>query len=191
MIAVGWGVFTWLLPPFAGTSLGISPQLIGLLLLANAATVAVAQVPIARLAEGRRRAVTMALAAWTFVVACLFVVAAGTGVAPAFPALLAADILVGVGECLHTTVLMPLVADLAPDGLRGRYMASMGFSWWVGLAVAPALGAQLLSRSPTVAFLVAGAVALAAGVSALALERGLPVASRLTPRPLASLARRQ
>ena len=27
-------------------------------------------------------------------------------------------------------------------------MAVMGFSWWIGLAVAPTLGAQLLSRSP-------------------------------------------
>jgi MFS family permease len=181
MIAVGWGVFTWLVPPFAGTALGISPQLIGLLLLANAATVAVAQVPIARLAEGRRRAVMMALAGWMFVGACLLVVAAGAGMA--YAALLTAVIVVGVGECFHTTVLMPLVADLAPAGLRGRYMASMGISWWIGLAIAPALGTQLLSVSPAATFLVAAAVAGTAGMSALALERRLPDRCRLTPSP--------
>src|SRR6185503_8463072 len=53
MIAVGWGVFTWLEPPYAA-NLGIGARQIGLLLLANAATVVVAQVPVARLAEGRR-----------------------------------------------------------------------------------------------------------------------------------------
>ena len=90
---------------------------------------------------------------------------------------------VGVGECFYTTVLMPLVAELAPTSLRGRYMASMGLSWWVGLALAPTLGTQVLSLSPTVVFLAAAAVATAAAVSALTLERRLPEASRLTPRP--------
>ena len=82
MIAVGWGVFTWLLPPYARNELGISTPLIGLLLLANAATVVVAQVPIARLAEGRRRVVMMALAAAIFTGACLLVIAAA-GASPA------------------------------------------------------------------------------------------------------------
>lgn len=181
MIAVGWGVFTWLVPPFAGTALGISPQLIGLLLLANAATVAVAQVPIARLAEGRRRAVMMALAGWMFVGACLLVLAAGAGMA--YAALFTAVIVVGVGECFHTTVLMPLVADLAPPGLRGRYMAAMGLSWWIGLAIAPAFGTQLLGVSPAATFIAAAVVAGTAGMSALALELRLPDGCRLTPSP--------
>jgi ABC-type Mn2+/Zn2+ transport system permease subunit len=60
-------------------------------------------------------------------------------------------------------------------------MASMGFCWWIGLAIAPTLGAQLLSRSPTAVF-VAGAVAAgAAAASSLTLERRLPDAARLTP----------
>src|SRR5580658_5182714 len=41
MIAVGWGVFSWLLPPFARNQIGLSTPLIGLLLLANALTVVV------------------------------------------------------------------------------------------------------------------------------------------------------
>src|SRR5262249_35706356 len=39
IIAVGWGVFTWLVPPYAEDQIGISTRLIGLLLLANAVTV--------------------------------------------------------------------------------------------------------------------------------------------------------
>ena len=38
MIAVGWGVLAWMVPPYA-REIGIGPSLIGLLLLANAATV--------------------------------------------------------------------------------------------------------------------------------------------------------
>jgi MFS family permease len=78
---------------------------------------------------------------------------------------------------------MPLVADLAPAALRGRYMAAMGLSWWLGLGLAPTLGAQLLSVSPPAALLASAGLALAAGVSALGLEGELPASIRLTPRP--------
>jgi MFS family permease len=181
MIGVGWGVFSWVLPAYARIDLGLGPRLIGLLLLANAATVTVAQVPIARLAEGRRRTVMITLAGLVFAGACLLVLVARAGPGVAFAVLLTASIAVGAGECCYTSVLSPLVADLAPDGLRGRYMAAIGFSWWLGLALAPTLGAQLLSRSPAALFLGAGAVAAAGAVSSLTLERRLPGASRLTP----------
>jgi MFS family permease len=181
MTAVGWGVFTWLLPPYARNTIGISTQLIGLLLLANAATVVVAQVPAARFAEGRRRVVMMAVAAVLFVCACVLTASARGG--RGYGELIFAVVLVGIGECFYTTALMPLVADLAPPGLRGRYMASIGLCWWIGLAIAPTLGLQLLSRSATAAFIVAAAVAAAAGLSALSLDRRLPEVSRLTPRP--------
>jgi MFS family permease len=183
MIAVGWGVFSFLVPPYAANELGLNAQLIGLLLLANAATVVVVQVPVARLAEGRRRVVMMALAAAIFTGACLLVVATGDRIDTAYSALIMAVIAVAVGECFYTAVLTPLVADLAPASLRGRYMAAMGLSWWVGLALAPMLGTQGLSLSPMATFFVAGAVSMAAAASSLALERRLPETSRLTPRP--------
>jgi MFS family permease len=183
IIAVGWGVFTWLVPPFAEEQLGVSAQRIGLLLLANAVTVVAAQVPIAKFAEGKRRVAMIALAASIFVCACLLVAVAGTRIYMAYATLIMASILVGIGECFHTTVLMPLVADLAPSNLRGRYMASMGLSWWVGLALAPTLGTQILSFSPTAAFLAGAVVSALAAVSSLFLEQRLPESTRLTPRP--------
>lgn len=183
MIAIGWGVFTWLLPPFAQNDVGLSTTRIGLLLTVNALTVVVAQVPVARLAEGRRRALLMALAGALFCGACLLVEGAEASRAAAYAILVTAVIAVGLGECLHTTALTPLVADLAPAHLRGRYMAVIGLCFWIGLAVAPTGGTALLSVSPTAAFGVAAAVALAAAVSMLRLERRLPEATRLTPRP--------
>ena len=76
---------------------------------------------------------------------------------------------------------MPLTADLAPPGLRGRYMAAIGLSWWIGLALAPALGAPFLGRYGSAVFLVAAGVALTAGFGALRLEPLLPATARLTP----------
>lgn len=184
VICVGWGVFTWVVPPYARGELGAGPHLIGLLALANAFTVVLAQIPVAKLCEGRRRAATMAGACLLFVVACLLVIACASVESHVAAAVLVVSaILVGAGECCYTTALMPLVADLAPAALRGRYMATVGLSWWLGLALAPTVGAQLLSASPAAAMLTAAAVALAAAVSSLALERDVPVAIRLTPRP--------
>jgi MFS family permease len=130
----------------------------------------------------------IALAASIFAGACLLVIASGhTGAA--YPLLLIASVAAGAGECFHTTALMPLVADLAPPGLRGRYMASIGLSWWAGLAIAPTLGAQLLGRSPDATFLAAAVAAAAAAVSALTLERRLPAAAVRTPHPRQAISR--
>jgi MFS family permease len=125
--------------------------------------------------------VMMTLAGSIFAGACLLVTAVRANGDAVFAALLIASIAVAAGECFYTTVLSPLVADLAPPSLRGRYMAVIGFGWWLGLAIAPTLGAQLLTRSPTALFLGAGALAAVAAVSSLTLERKLPGASRLTP----------
>jgi MFS family permease len=78
---------------------------------------------------------------------------------------------------------MPLVADMAPAALRGRYMAAMGLSWWIGLALAPIIGTRLLAVSPAAALLPAAGLAAAASLGALALGRCLPAAISRTPRP--------
>jgi MFS family permease len=188
--AVGWGVFTWLLPPYARDVLGVGTAPIGLLLLANAATVVVAQVQVATFAEGRRRVDMIAVAALLFVLACLLTVGADRRNPIGYAELVVAVIVVGLGECFFTTALMPLVADLAPAALRGRYMAWMSLCWWIGLAIAPTLGLQLLGHSAVATFIVAAALASTAGVSALTLNRRLPGPARLTPRPQRSGASR-
>jgi MFS family permease len=183
MIAVGWGVLAWIVPPYA-REIGLGPGLVGLLLLANAATVVLAQLPIVKAAEGRRRVGALSLGAGTWVVACLLAALAQAATPEvAFACLLAAAVAFGVGECLHATAFMPLIADLAPLALRGRYMATAGLSWWLGLAVAPTLGAQLLAVSPALALIAAAALAASAIVLLRAFEPALPVTVRSIPQP--------
>jgi len=181
VIAIGWGALPWLVPPYARNTLAIDAQLIGLLMLANAAAVVVAQVPVARFAEGRRRVVLMAAGAALIAVAFALVAATTVTGRAGYALLVAAAVVIGVGECFHTTALMPLVADLAPPGIRGRYMAAISLSWWIGLALAPAAGTGLLAQSPQLVFTGCAALAAAAGVAFLSLEPRLPAASRLTP----------
>ncbi len=183
MIAVGWGVLAWIVPPYART-IGIGPGLIGLLMLANAATVVLAQIPIVRAAEGRSRVGALSLGAGVWVAACLLVaLAQAAGPEVAFAGLVAAAVAFAVGECLHATAFMPLIADLAPIALRGRYMATAGLSWWLGLAVAPTLGGQLLAVSPSLALVGAAALAASTIVLLRAFEPALPADARVIPRP--------
>jgi MFS family permease len=187
VITVGWGFFSWVVPQYAHADLGVSPALIGLLLLANAFAVAIAQIPVSRALEGRRRTTAIAISGAVFAGSFLLIAAANViRAGPAYALLLIAAIAIGIGECFHTTALMPLVADMAPPMLRGRYMATMGLSWWIGLALAPTIGTRLLAASPAAALLPAAALAVAAGVFALALGRHLPAAISHTPRPSAS-----
>jgi MFS family permease len=187
VITVGWGFFSWVVPQYSHADLGVSPALIGLLLLANAFAVAVAQIPVSRALEGRRRTTAIAISGVVFAASFVLITAAGLMRAgPAYATLLIAAIAIGIGECFHTTAVMPLVADMAPPALRGRYMATMGLSWWIGLALAPTIGTRLLAASPAAALLPAAGLAVAAGVSALALGRHLPTAISRTPRPSAS-----
>ena len=78
---------------------------------------------------------------------------------------------------------MPLVADLAPPALRGRYMAMVGPTWWVGLTAAPMLGGPLLAVSAPLALLAGAALAVLAIASLHASETALPTSVRLIPRP--------
>jgi hypothetical protein len=85
----------------------------------------------------------------------------------------------------HTAVLMPLVADLAPPSLRGRYMATMGCRGGQGWRSGPILGSELLKVSTTLIFgaCAAAAAAAASAASMLALGTRLPEPSRLTLVP--------
>jgi hypothetical protein len=78
---------------------------------------------------------------------------------------------------------MPLIADLAPPALRGRYMATAGLSWWLGLALAPTLGAQLLAVSRSLPLICGAALAASAIVLLRAFEPSLPVTARAIPQP--------
>lgn len=75
-----------------------------------------------------------------------------------------------LGEIGQTTALQALVAAIAPEALRGRYMGAVGLSWGVSAMLAPFLGARVYAASPTALWL--GCLALsgvaAAGLYALA-----------------------
>lgn len=181
-IAVGWGVFSWVVPVYA-KGIGVDSVVIGGLLLVNGLTVVVAQIPIARRLEGTRRSRSIALAGSAFVLACAAALVAQLAFFAA-GALFLAAVLVALGECLYIASFTPLVADLAPPELLGRYMSCAAVAWSLGLAAAPALFTPLVGVSGTACFLGAAAVVVAAVAAVLLTEHRLP-ANALTTQVVA------
>jgi MFS family permease len=173
-----------ILPAFAKNEAGVTEQGIRWLFFVNTLVVVLLQLPITRLAEGRRRIPVLALvgvvaaAAWLLVpISALWL--AGTS---AFVLLAVAVSIFAVSECLQGAVLPALVVDLADARLLGRYMAISALSWQVGFTIGPAAGGGLLAASPTGLWLATAFVLLAAGAATLTLERGLPEGLRRAPR---------
>jgi predicted MFS family arabinose efflux permease len=181
-VAAGYAVFE-LLPVYAKNEAGVSERAIGVIFFVNTVAIVVAQLPLVKLLEGRRRMRALSLMTLIWACAWLIVLAGGLWLEAAAAALVfgVGAVVFGIGECFHGPNQGALVADLAPERVRGRYMAFSTLSWEVGFAVGPAIGGFVLDRSPNALWLLAAAVCLASGVGAALLERQVPPELRLTP----------
>jgi MFS family permease len=172
-----------LLPAFAKNEAGVSEAGIGLIFLINTLSVVLAQLPVMRLLEGRRRMVAYLALGVVWAVGWLGVCAAGIWftAAAAVALIAAATIAIGLGECIHGVVHAPLVIDLAPARQRGRYIALSGTSWSIGFIVGPAVGGLILDAAPLALWPTAAGAALLGGLIALRLEARIPRSVRRTP----------
>jgi MFS family permease len=184
LVAIGFSLLGDIFPAFAKNVAHVNERGIGLCFLANTLVIVVAQLPIAKWLEGRRRMAAYTVEGTIWAVSWLIVFAGGwwfTGSAATAVFALALTIF-GLGECFHGTVQNALIADLSKPGLLGRYLALNGFGFQLGGAAGRAAGGFALALIPHGLWLVAAAAAFAAGLSALLLERVLPEGLRRTPR---------
>jgi MFS family permease len=182
-ITVGMVAIVELLPPYAKNYAGVTEKQIGLLWAINSVVVVIAQLPIAKLGEGRRRMRALAAMGVLWAGAMLLIGVAGTWFngTPAAGLMAIAVIGFAFGECLHGIVHGPLTADLAPPELVGRYMALGSQSWQVGWIIGPAVGGFMLQHAPNLLWPLAAVLNIAAAGAALRLERRLPRAVRRAP----------
>ena len=173
-----------LFPVFAHDQSSVSTHAIGVLFLVNSVAIIVLQLPVSRVVEGHRRMRMLALMSGLFAAWWLLVLVTGARLdgRTAVTLFAGAVVVLAVGECLYDAVVSALVADLAPEGSIGRYLAASGLGWQVGFVVAPVTGGLLLATRPLALPVVCAVLALAAGAAALLLERALPARARVTPR---------
>ncbi|HET9849855.1 MAG TPA: MFS transporter [Candidatus Dormibacteraeota bacterium] len=150
LVVVGHTFFSNLLPPFAKAHTPVGPAAIGFIVLVNTSFIVVAQIPAVRVVARMRRTHGFAAASAFFAIALLAVLPA-TLIHSEFAAtslLAGVAIVFAVGECAHILVLGPLVSDMAPPHLLGRYLSLYSLTFTLSLALGPAIGGLLLQTSP-------------------------------------------
>ena len=190
-VAAGYSLLN-LLPPFISDHSGLSERQIGAVFFFNTVTIVLAQLPISRWLEGKRRLRALALMPILWAVAWLGVDATGYWLeaTAAFVAVTVFAIVFGIGECLHGPAHQALVGELGAERLRGRYFALHSMSWGLGGVAGPAIGGLILATAPFALWPLAAAVCLVAAVGAVALERLVPEPLRRIPRARTRARRR-
>jgi MFS family permease len=167
LVVVGHTFFSNILAPFVKTHTPVGPAAIGVIFLVNTSFVVIAQIPAVRVVARMRRTHAFAAASALFAVSLLAVLPASLihSELAATSLLAGVAIVFAIGECFHIVVFGPLVADMAPAHLLGRYLSVFGLTFTISLALGPAVGGLLLQTSPdavwwggSLAAVLAGAV---------------------------------
>src|SRR5690348_7229002 len=150
LVVVGHTFFSNILPPFAKAHTPVGPAAIGIVILVNTAFVVIAQIPAVRVVARMRRTHAFAVTSALFALALLAVLPATVvrSELAATSVLAGVAIVLAIGEIAHILVLGPLVADMAPDHLLGRYLSLYTLTFTGSLAIGPAVGGVLLQNSP-------------------------------------------
>lgn len=178
----GFAQFATTMPAYIGRPGGLGPGNIGIVFAANTVAVVALQIPVLRLLAGRRRSASVAVACGCWVAAWALVLGAGAagGSAAALVGFIAAAAVFGLGETFLSPALGPIVNDLAPDELRGRYNGLNTLALTTGTAIGPVLGGAMLGAGwarPLFGGLLVGCVGLA--VFAVRLGRHLPASANV------------
>ena len=190
LVTIGFAQTLSGFPAYATIVGGISAAGLSIAFAANTLTVVVAQFPVLRFLEGRRRTTGIVLACLCWAVAWTITLVSG-GVGQAGGAVLwftLAMVIFAIGETLLAPSQAALINDLASDELRGRYNGLYALAWTSGLAIGPALAAAAIAGGQGAWFfggLIAacGLTALAAARLARHLPRGINVVRLRAPEP--------
>jgi MFS family permease len=120
---------------------GVPAQGYGYILSLNAAMVVLLQFWITRRVTPHPPMLMMALGTAFYAVGF-----AMYGFVSTFVLFMAAMVVITIGEMVVVPVAQALVANFAPDDMRGRYMAMFGFSWTIPFAVGPLLAGLVMDN---------------------------------------------
>jgi MFS family permease len=186
LVVFGHTFFSNILAPFAETHTPVGPAEIGIIFLVNTSFIVIAQIPAVRVVARMRRAHAFAAASALFAIALLAVLPA-TLIHSEFAAsnlLAGVAIVFAIGEVVHTLVLGPLVADMAPAHLLGRYLSLYSLTFTGSLALGPAIGGLLLQTSPDAIWWGGALAVVLAGAFLLRLGERIPDPLHEAPRPV-------
>jgi Arabinose efflux permease len=131
---------------------GFSSEQFGYILSLNAIMVVVLQMSFTRLIAKWKPMVAIALGNVLYVIGFTMF-----GFVDSYAMFLVAMVIITIGEMIYAPKEQAIVADFAPEHMRGRYMAIRSFAWIIPVAVGP-LGAGLImdNLDPSILWYVAG-----------------------------------
>jgi MFS family permease len=148
---------------------GLGPESFGITVATNCLLVVLLQPFVTRWCSERSRAGVLSAGA-ALTGAGFFL----TAFARSLPEYVGTVVLWTLGEIVIAPVNATIVADLAPEHLRGRYQGAFGLSWALAFTVAPALGPRVQAAAGLPTFWgLCGAVCAAIAAAHLVYSRGL------------------
>ncbi len=146
---------------------GVSEQAYGYLMSLNATAVVLLQIPIARRIARYRPMTMMALGT------LLYAIGFGMyGLVSSYVLFIVAMFIITVGEMVVMPTSQALVAKIAPEDMRGRYMAVFGFGWVIPQAVGPLLAGLVMDNAdPRWVWYAAGLLGLVGAAAFVLLRR--------------------
>lgn len=166
------------LPAFALRGLHLPGWLTALVLAGNAITISALGPSVTRRVRRYRRTRILAAAAGAWAAwSLLFAVLVPGHPLWVIPLLIGATLLFTLADVLHAPASAALAAAVAPEPVRGRYLAVFQYSFMLAGVVAPVFFTSLFSVGRSVPWAVFALVCGAGGLAVLALERFLPEAS--------------
>ncbi|MBN2049301.1 MAG: MFS transporter [Spirochaetales bacterium] len=144
---------------------GIPPAGYGMLMSLNAFLVVVFQFWVSRKVSGRNPFLMMTLGT-----VCYFIGYTSIGFIRGYGLFLAATAVITMGEMITVPVHQALVARLAPEDMRGRYMAISDLSYAIPSAVGPwAAGLVMDNYNPNYVWYICGFISILAIIGFLGL----------------------
>jgi MFS family permease len=168
-------LLTWLVYMNMSTTLGvflrdehgIPASGYGTIISINAAMVVLLQFPITRRAERKPPMLMMALGA--------FFIAAGLalyGLVETFWWFALAIAILTIGEMIAIPISNAVVANFAPEEMRGRYNFIYGLSWGISFAIGPYLAGRIMDNyNPDLLWYMCGIVGMLSVLGFLVLHR--------------------
>jgi MFS family permease len=152
---------------------GIPESGFGYLVTANASVVVLFQFWVSSKVSKRKPLQMLALASFFYMIGLVMY-----GLFSTYALFMVAMLLITVGEMIMMPVSQAMVAKLAPEQMRGRYMAFFGLSWLVPSTFGPGAGGLILDNyNPNLIWYICGVFCL------VAIGMFLLLNLRLTQRP--------
>jgi len=146
---------------------GITPSQFGTILSMNAGMVVVLQVLFTRITKKWKPLLTLALGDILYVIGFTMY-----GIFNSYGMFILAMVIITTGEMVFSPKEQTIIANYAPEDMRGRYMAIASFAWIIPIAIGPLVGGFIMDHyDPRLLWYLVGLVGLLAAVGFVRMHR--------------------